>query len=131
MKKYPLNAKSACLITDRLTRQYLSGVDLAEGVFIFSDKSVMFTDARYYSGVKDAFISKGVEIELYTSPSEIKDYLLSTGVKTLYLDYSRTTVKEYQSYGEWGGGTFRCFGYTIRNAFYQNRRRINRYKDGV
>ena len=102
MKKYPLNAKSACLITDRLTRQYLSGVDLAEGVFIFSDKSVMFTDARYYSGVKDAFISKGVEIELYTSPSEIKDYLLSTGVKTLYLDYSRTTVKEYQSYGEWG-----------------------------
>ena len=102
MKNYPLSENSACLITDRLTRKYLCGLDLSEGILIFSNKSTMFTDARYYSGVKDSFINAGVQIKLYASSTEIKDYLLSSGVKTLYLDYSRTTVKEYNSYLAWG-----------------------------
>ena len=102
MKKLIFDKRSACLITDRLIRSYLTGLDIAEGVYVETEEMVFFTDARYFFEVKDALKSKGVIPKLLTSMDDVKDYLIGFGCEKLYVDYTRTTVEEFFKYQKWG-----------------------------
>lgn len=102
MKKICLGAESAALVTDYLTRKYLSGVDVSEG-YLVSTKNTQtyFTDARYFYAAKPMVEKEGYTALLYRDFLNIKDYLTSLGITKLYVDYSRVTVKEFKVYSEW------------------------------
>ena len=55
MKNFVLKKGEALLVTDRLTRKYFSGVDVAEGVIVIADSVVAFSDARYFYAAKETF----------------------------------------------------------------------------
>ena len=45
-------SNGVALITDRLTRKYLTGVDIADGYLVVGNATVYFTDARYFYAAK-------------------------------------------------------------------------------
>lgn len=108
MKSFNLGAGEVALITDRLTRKYLSGFDLAEGVLILcADRSAYFTDARYYYAAESKIAAAGAEPVLLKADA-LKDFIKNLGIKTLYIDYDRTTVAEYERYKEFGAEIENC-----------------------
>ncbi len=101
---------SALLITDRNTRKYFAGVDVAEGFAVVTKKqTVLFADARYFSVVKKNCQKKGISAILYTGLESIKEYLLNQGIKKLYVDFTKETVADYNKY--------RGFGFELLDAF--------------
>ena len=58
MRAMVCDNKTVYLITDRLTRKYLSGVDIAEGVLIMGAVNAYFTDARYFYAAKEKLDKK-------------------------------------------------------------------------
>lgn len=108
MKTIALKKGEAALITDRLTRKYLAGFDLAEGVLILGEKPAYFTDARYFYAAKDKIAPAGAEPILYAGTDVLKNYVEKKSIKTLYIDYDRTTVSECERY--------KTFGVEIKNC---------------
>lgn len=103
MIKFPIEKTGALLITDRKTRKYFTGVDVAEGYVIKSScATVCFADARYYYGVKDKLESAGVKAILFNGLETIKEYLKKERVKRIYLDYTKETVTDYTAYKKLG-----------------------------
>lgn len=95
MKKLPLKNREAYLFEDRLNRKYLTGADVAEGCFIYSEESVYFTDLRYYSAAKEKFAKVGVNCKPLYSDEDIKNELKAQKIKTLYIDFNAVTVARY------------------------------------
>ncbi len=108
MKTIALKKGEAALITDRLTRKYLAGFDLAEGVLILGEKPAYFTDARYFYAAKDKIAPAGAEPILYAGTDVLKNYVERNGIKTLYIDYDRTTVSECERYKTFGAEIKNC-----------------------
>jgi peptidase M24 len=108
MKTIALKKGEAALITDRLTRKYLAGFDLAEGVLILGEKPAYFTDARYFFAAKDKIAPAGAEPILYAGTDVLKNYVEKNGIKTLYIDYDRTTVSECERYKTFGAEIKNC-----------------------
>ena len=108
MKTIALKKGEAALITDRLTRKYFAGFDLAEGVLILGEKPAYFTDARYFYAAKDKIAPAGAEPILYTGTDVLKNYVEKNGIKTLYIDYDRTTVSECERYKTFGAEIKNC-----------------------
>ncbi len=102
MKKISLKNNSACLITDRLTRKYLTGIDIAEGVLVLGESTAYFTDARYFYSAKFEIERVGIKAVLFSGNQQVFDFLKSHGVENLYIDYSRVTIKEYNEYSKYG-----------------------------
>lgn len=102
MKKLPFTNKNACLITDELTGKYLTGLSLDEGYLILADEITLFVDARYYSATKVAYQNTDVVVKLFTCFNDIKEFLQSLNVQTLYLDFSKITVKQFNEYKDLG-----------------------------
>ena len=98
MRKIKIPPKSAMLLTDRITRKYLTGVDIAEGVLVVSDDMTTLTDARYYSAAKITLNNAGIGAVLYKGFESLKSFLETKNTKTLLIDYATTTVKEYNDY---------------------------------
>jgi len=98
MKNFYFDKKEAGVIIDPLTRKYLTGVDIKEGVLIALKDYTCFTDARYFSVAKPVLEKAGIKPILYKTFSDITDYLKGCGVQKVYLDYERTTVSEYERY---------------------------------
>lgn len=97
-----IDEKSAFLITDRVTRRYFIGKDVAEGILLLSRDSVFFTDARYFFAAKN-LMPDNIDCRLYTNLDDVFNEIKRQGVSTVYIDYDVTTVteyKKYQSYGE-------------------------------
>ncbi len=92
----------AYLITDVNQREYFSGATVAEGVLIMADKSYYFTDARYFCGVEAEIKANGLVPMLYEGEKDLKNLLFENGVKTLLIDYTKTTVSDYNKYKEMG-----------------------------
>ena len=96
---------SAFLITDRISRRYFLGVDIAEVCLILSKTPTFYTDARYFYSAKISInkscpnvvceLFNGIDAEWINSISKT---LKNQGVETLYIDFERTTVKEYNDY---------------------------------
>ncbi len=98
-----INGEKFCAfyITAKSYRRYFSGVDVDEGYVVVIDAVYYFTDARYFSGVKDQLRRTALPM-LYESENSIKDFLFSKGIETLYIDYDNTTLTEYNSLLKWG-----------------------------
>lgn len=91
--------KTAYLITDPLNRKYLTGVDIAEGfLFVQNDNKVCFTDARYFYQAKQMLSLVNVEARLYAGQESLSEFVKEQNIETLFVDYSRTTVKEFEEY---------------------------------
>ncbi len=102
MKKLPLLGKDAYLITDTLTREYLTGIKLSEGALIYSTSPTYLADARYFSAVKPIIEEKGLTAKLYQGLESVRQELKDRGVKKLYLDFDKVTLSEYQEYKSLG-----------------------------
>lgn len=102
MKSILCEKGQAYLITDRLTRKYFCGADIAEGFLLIVDGLTCFTDARYFSAAKTVLSEAGVSAKLYGGLSDIKNFLKEIGTEVLFADYSRTTVKEFEEYKSFG-----------------------------
>lgn len=102
MRNLSISKNSALLITDRQTRKYLTGVDIAEGFLVVSDDLTTLTDARYFSAAKITLSVAGVKAQLYTGEESLKRFLQSKKIKTLCVDFNKTTVNEYKRYSALG-----------------------------
>lgn len=108
MRNLLCTKKSAYLITDRLTRKYLTGVDIAEGVLVVNNVMTTLTDARYFSAAKITLESAGINAVLYEGVNSLKKFLSTLKIQTLYVDYDKTTVSEFNEY--------LSFGYQIKDC---------------
>ena len=86
------------LITDRIIRKYLTGVDIAEGYLLTGKTTAYFTDARYFYSAKEKLDAVGVKSMLYKGQEDLIDFIKQSDAKILFIDYARTTVKEYYNY---------------------------------
>lgn len=109
MINFPIDKNSALLITDRKTRKYLTGVDIAEGYVVkLFDNISCFTDSRYFYAAKEKLQSVGVTAFLFEGLESIKGYLNSNGIKRILIDYSKETVSEYGRYKKLGFKVLDC-----------------------
>ena len=109
MKKISCDENSLYLITDRLTRAYISGTDVAEGYLLVYDKgAICLTDARYFAMAKRLFSNVGVDSSLYKGFESLKEQVKRLGKSRLYVDFSRETVKDYNAYKQFGLEIFDC-----------------------
>ncbi len=102
MKNFVLKDGSALLVTDRLSRKYFSGVDVAEGVVVVKDGVTVFADARYFYAVEKSCKKVGVNSKLYSGLESVKDFLAKLNVDELFIDYRVTTLREYEGYKTFG-----------------------------
>ena len=102
MKNLFIDDKSACLITDRLTRKYLTGIDVAEGYLVTGNTTAYFTDARYFYAAKQKLSAVGIRAELYEGLDKVMDFVKNSGANRLFVDYSTVTVKEFNEYSSFG-----------------------------
>lgn len=102
MKNYPFSNKNACFIADQTTANYFIGGSLEEGYLVLTDQKTCFIDARSYFGVKDSFEKKGVEVRLLNTVADVKDFLTEKGTQNVFIDFSKTSVKQYFEIQSWG-----------------------------
>ena len=95
-KKLKPHKNAGYLITDYYQRRYFSGIDVSEGFLFVSTKKVYFTDSRYTEEVDNLLRGKEIESINYSSLSDICDFIKGLGVKTLFIDYSKTNVNLYK-----------------------------------
>ena len=96
MKNLPVLSGQCCFFEDRLNRRFISGVDIAEGYFIYADDSAYFTDARYFSAAKVKLKKAGITALEYKSAEDIKREVEKQGFKTVFIDFSKTTLTRYE-----------------------------------
>ena len=94
---------SAYLITDKYSRRYFAGIYNAEGIVIITSRqTVYFADARYFYALKQKLKKTKTKASLFKSLDSIKEYLEDNQIKTLYIDYDKTTLTEYEKYKTFG-----------------------------
>lgn len=109
MKSIALNSEQALLITDRLTRKYLSGIDVAEGsIFYAAGKAYYLTDARYFSAAKIKSSAAGFISVPYKGEESVKQLYAESGAKSLLVDFTRITAAQYFSYESWAKNVSDC-----------------------
>ena len=94
--------KYACLITDRISRKYFSGIDVEEGLFLLSKSPIYFADARYFSMVKDMLKGSGITPVLLENLDTVKVHLNRQKIKKLFIDFEKTYLCDYLSYKKFG-----------------------------
>lgn len=92
------NKTQSILLTDGYSRRYFSGVDIDEGVMLIGEHKYYLTDARYYYALKQKLIGSDVVPVLYKGLKTLSDIIKKDNIKTLYIDFEKTTVKEYKGY---------------------------------
>ncbi len=102
MKKINLRECSAYLITDLYYRKLFSGLDIDEGLLLICKRPAYFVDARYFFAVKEDIISANLVPVLYKSKEEVKDYIIRQGITSIFIDYDKTTLTEYETYKTFG-----------------------------
>lgn len=100
---------TAYVVTDITDRYFLSKVSVAEGVMvILSNNKFYFTDDRYFHAVKNKFKANDIIPKKYNGLDSIEKTLKENGVKTVYLNFEKVTVKEYLDYKNLGFEVFDC-----------------------
>lgn len=97
---------AALLLTDKLYRRYFSGIDMAEGFLLVSDKTYYFADARYFFALKEKLSGSEVVPVLYDGLKSIDAVLKENGIKKIGLDYDHTTLTEFEGYKSFGTGFY-------------------------
>lgn len=96
--KTGLKSDSCYLLSDRVNRRYLSGIDVAEGYLLYSDNPVYFTDMRYFLAVKEKLAGFYIAAAPFFWLNDIKAEIIRQKIKTVYIDFTRTTLSEYAEY---------------------------------
>ena len=65
MKYVDLKSNEAFLVTDRILRNYFTGIDIAEGYLVLSKNTAYFTDARYFFAAKEKIQPLNIQALLY------------------------------------------------------------------
>jgi len=104
MVKFPFkNQKQAVLLTDEIDRRYFSGILVSEGYLILTkDEVCYFTDARYNYAVSKELKETDIKSCLFTSILDIKNYLITHGIRELFINFDKTFVTDYNTYNEFG-----------------------------
>lgn len=98
-KDVVLDKVSAILVCDEFNRRFFSDIDNSEGyVLVTNDKIVYFADARYYSALVKKTKGKNVIAKLYISSQSVKEELMASGIKRVFIDYSVTTLSCFEEY---------------------------------
>lgn len=104
IEKLPRTKGKCYLFADRINRFYFSGTDIAEGYLLVFDTAVYFTDLRYFSAAKEKLGGTGITSRVLISTEDVADEIKSRETDTVYIDYSRTTLTEYEEYKKLFGG---------------------------
>ncbi|MCQ2399988.1 MAG: aminopeptidase P family N-terminal domain-containing protein, partial [Clostridia bacterium] len=97
-----IGVKKAYLVFDEKTRYYFTGLNSSDGYLVVSDEGkTLFIDSRYFSYAKE-FLNGKVNVELYSSLKQVFDFLLSKGIEEIFVDFSLTTVAEYERLKKFG-----------------------------
>lgn len=92
-----IDANSAYVISDRNSRRYFSGIDVAEGfVVLGGDYIAYLTDARYFDAFDKKLKKIGIIPVLYKDGDTLKNFLSEKNAQKLFVEYDKTTVKEYE-----------------------------------
>ena len=100
MKKLPVLSGQCYFFEDRLNRRYLTGTDIAEGYFIYADNSAYLTDLRYFSAAKAKLERAGLISLVYKDAGDIKREIINRGIKTVFIDFSVTTLTRFEELKE-------------------------------
>ncbi len=98
MRNLDIEKGCALILTDRLNRKYVCGVDIAEGVVVVTDSVTAFTDARYFYAAEKSLKNYGVTCKLYKGIDTLENFIKENGVKKILVDYRTTTLREYEEY---------------------------------
>lgn len=102
MKNLTIDKAQAYLITDRLTRKYFCGIDIADGFLVIAKEKTYFVDARYFYAAKENLSKLSINCVLYENEISIKKFLTSLGVKELFIDFDKCTVNDYFTFKNMG-----------------------------
>lgn len=109
MRNVDLDFQNALIITDYIDRKYFSGIDVAEGVLVlYRGGGAYFTDLRYFSAAKPIIEKNGMTAIKYLGLESLYAFVNEKGFTSLGVDYSTTTVKEYNEYKTFGLEIFDC-----------------------
>lgn len=98
VKTLKLRKGFAVLLTDETQRAYFTGFKSSFGyVAVTQTQTAFFTDKRYAYAAENTLKDTGIQVYIYTSLDDIKNYLVGLGVKTVGIDYTLTTVNEFKS----------------------------------
>ena len=94
-----LKEKECVIVSDYENRLYFSGTAIDEGILVISSEKAYFSDSRYIVALKEKLNGTDIKAELLKDGA-LKEYVKEKGIKTAYVDYGKTTVKEYNALKE-------------------------------
>ncbi|MDY2879332.1 MAG: aminopeptidase P family protein [Candidatus Borkfalkiaceae bacterium] len=91
------------LITDEKERLYYLGFHSTAGYVVLTEKKKIFVvDGRYIEAAKKVLLPKGIEVVLGSDYSPFLRYAEENGVKTVGIDFTKTTLSEYETLNSFG-----------------------------
>ncbi len=100
-----INENELYLITDEKQRLYYTGYQSTDGYLMLSVKGSFFViDSRYFHAANALLSKKGVKVILGGDYKALQAVMQETGADTLGIDYTKTTLKDYEAFKEMGYG---------------------------
>ena len=97
------NDYGLALITDEKQRLYFLGFHSTAGYLMITPEGISFVvDSRYISAAKKALEPKGIEVILGADFTPLKERISKLGVKTIGIDYTKTTLTGYEKLKSFG-----------------------------
>lgn len=104
-----INDKEVYLITDEKQRLYYTGYQSTDGYLVLSNGFSFFViDNRYFHAAQKLLSKKGVKVVLGSDYGALVGIMEETSSKTLGIDYTKTSLKDYQ--------TFLSMGYELKDV---------------
>lgn len=98
-----INEKEAYLITDEKQRLYYTGYQSTDGYLVLGrDFSYFVIDSRYFHAAQKLLSKKGVKVILGAGYGVLKTIMEETGCKTLGIDFTKTSLSDYNAFKELG-----------------------------
>lgn len=98
-----INEKEAYLITDEKQRLYYTGYQSTDGYLVLGRGFSYFViDSRYFHAANKLLSKKGVKCILGAGYAPLKTIIEETGTETLGIDYTKTSLSDYNAFLEAG-----------------------------
>ena len=101
-----LPPRAAALVTDPVSRRYLTGFDSSDGVlFIAPQAALLLTDSRYVEAARQSVTACPVE-ELADAPKQLREVCAQHRVKRLFVETQRVTLAQAARWRGWLPGVW-------------------------
>lgn len=98
-----INEKEVYLITDERQRLYYTGYQSTDGYLVLGNGFSYFViDNRYFHAANALLSKKGVKVLLGVGYDVLKTITEQAGVTTLGIDFTKTSLKDYNAFTEMG-----------------------------